>query len=353
MKNSRLIKVLVVDDSPIIRKILCDILKTDPEISIIGEAADGVEAVSKALSFKPDIITMDIEMPFLSGLEAISRIMAEKPVPILVITSVSGVKTAFDAVSRGALDVMQKSDVTPKEGGRLIRKIKMLAGIDVKAHHAASGRKNNIPNESMIKEQKSSPVSIENISMKKKAAKEMHTKRIIAIASSTGGTHALSVILSKLPAQFPVPIVVAQHVAAGFTQSMADWLNTCTQLTVTSAQRGDSLTSGKVYINPSESNMRINNQGVIVLSDSVPNQLYHPSCDELLSSVAQSFGYYSVGIILSGMGHDGVTGIKAIHSSGGTTIAQDEQTSVVFGMNGIAEWFNELIGRLHQSMVML
>ncbi|MBF0303315.1 MAG: chemotaxis-specific protein-glutamate methyltransferase CheB [Desulfamplus sp.] len=314
-----MIRVLVVDDSSLIREMVRDILTSDPEIKVVGEASDGIQAVAKAVSLKPDIITMDIEMPLLNGLEAIPKIMAERPIPILVITSLSGVRTAFCAVSKGALDVVEKSDIDSDDGSRLIRKVKMLAGVDVAAHIA----KMNRPIES----------SEQAKSFKRDSALR---KSIVAIASSTGGPYALSAILSKLPASFPVPIVVAQHVAAGFTQGMAEWLNTCTQLTVTSANSGEIVAPGRVYLNPSELDMRITSKGVIMLSESSAGQLYHPSCDQLLRSVADAFKEKSIGVILSGMGSDGVAGMKAIKSVGGTTIAQDEQSSVVFGMNGLA-----------------
>lgn len=347
MKPDRLIRVLVADDSSLVREMVCDILTSDPAISIAGEAADGIEAVAKALSLKPDIITMDIEMPLLSGLEAISRIMAVNPVPILVITSLSGVRTAFDAVSKGALDVVEKSDIDPEDASRLVKKVKMLAGVDVVAHQIAMGIRIDQPNSNHMSSSRSIlngyPISdtdtkpfIQSNKTDALTSSSIIKRRIVAIASSTGGPNALCNILSKLPATFPAPIVIAQHVAAGFTQGMAEWLNTRTPLDVTSARNGEVTSSGKVYLNPSESDMRVTRHGVILLSNGGEHQLYHPSCDHLFRSVAESFGQHSVGIILTGMGSDGVAGIKAIQSAGGATLAQDEHSSVVFGMNGLA-----------------
>jgi two-component system chemotaxis response regulator CheB len=160
--------------------------------------------------------------------------------------------------------------------------------------------------------------------------------RIVAIAASTGGPLALRAILSRLPAPFPIPMVIAQHVASGFTEGITEWLNTCTELKVERASHGMLTRPGHVYINPAEFSMRISRDGFIRLSEDEQNQLYHPSCDTLLCSVAESFGKNSIGIILSGMGGDGVRGMSSIKSAGGETIAQDEHSSVVFGMNGLA-----------------
>ncbi|MGD9733112.1 MAG: chemotaxis-specific protein-glutamate methyltransferase CheB [Desulfamplus sp.] len=339
IKPASQIRVLVVDDSLLVREMIKDIIESDPEIVVAGEAADGIEAVSKAVGLKPDIITMDIEMPVLSGLESISRIMEKRPVPILVITSVSGVRTAFEAVSNGALDVIEKSTINPENGARLIRKVKMLAGVDVATHKMGIGRREAV---NLPKVGTDHFVSDKNISKQREmlsSAQEsnsLYKRGIVAIAASTGGPYALSVILSKLPTDFPVPIVVAQHVAAGFTQGMAEWLDTCTNLSVTTPKNGEIITSGSVYLNPSEYSMKVTRQGEVVLSQKREEQLYHPSCDYLLHSVAESFGRYAVGVILSGMGHDGVLGMKAIQSVGGLTLAQDEKSSVVFGMNGLA-----------------
>ncbi|MBF0211581.1 MAG: chemotaxis-specific protein-glutamate methyltransferase CheB [Desulfamplus sp.] len=327
-KAERSIRVLIVDDSPLVRDIVCAILTSDPEIAIVGEAGDGIQAVSKAISLKPDIVTMDIEMPILDGLEAISRIMADRPTPILVITSLSGVRTAFNAVSKGALDVIEKSNIDEADGAILIKKVKMLAGIDVAAHQSRIRKKVEPPFFQQI---------TDNIAPKDALQKKEQKKKIIAIAASTGGPNAICTILSKLPQNFPTPIVIAQHVAAGFTQGMAEWLNTCTPLTVKPATNGEILTSGRVYLNPSESAMEITRDGMILLFDGAGSkQLYHPSCDHLLSSVAQSFKSQSIAVILSGMGSDGVAGMRAIKAAGGLSIAQDESSSVVFGMNAIA-----------------
>lgn len=321
--QDKVIRVLVVDDSQVARKMLCDILSQDPDLSVIGEAKDGLEAVAKAISLKPDLVTMDIEMPVLNGLEAIERIMAQCPMPILAVTALSGLRMAFKAVSKGALDILEKTDINLDDGAGLIKKVKILAGVDVASYQIAMLRSGKIKAEEPAKN-------------KTEQKPESSYKRIVAIAASTGGPQAISTILSQLPASFPVPIVIAQHVAAGFTEGVTEWLNTCTSLTVKPARHGDIITPGHVYINPSEYLMKVNRQGLIRLFEETPGQLYHPSCDTLLCSVAEAFGKESIGIILSGMGSDGVSGMNSIRSSGGSTLAQDEQSSVIFGMNGLA-----------------
>lgn len=322
-RPSKIIRVLIVDDSPLARKMLLDILSSDPELRVVGEAKDGLEAVAKATNLKPDIVTMDIDMPVLNGLEAIERIMDQCPMPILAVTALSGVRMAFKAVTKGALDILDKSDIALDDGVTLIRKVKILAGVDVTVHQISMFKTDKSqahePAKNMTQQRHKSPF-----------------RRIVAIAASTGGPQALSAILSQLPASFPVPIVIAQHVAAGFTEGIAEWLNTCTSLTVKSARHGEIITPGHIYLNPSEFLMKVNSQGLMQLSEETPGQLYHPSCDTLLCSVAEAFGKGAVGIILSGMGSDGVSGINSIRSSGGATLAQDEQSSVIFGMNGLA-----------------
>jgi two-component system, chemotaxis family, protein-glutamate methylesterase/glutaminase len=318
-KPERTIRVLVVDDSGLVRDMIRAILESDPGIIVAGEAADGAEAVSKVASLKPDIVTMDIEMPVMGGLEAIERIIAAHPVPILVVTALTGVRTAFTAVSKGALDVIEKPDISLENVRNLIKKIRLLSKVDVSAHLLTMRRRSGAVG--------ASGVAIQNGFSK---------GGIVAIAASTGGPQAIHSILSHLPAKFPVPIVITQHIAEGFTQGMVDWLNTVTPLKVCVAGNGDLLAAGNIYINPAEHSMRISEQGMVILGDREAGQVYHPSCNTLLSSVATAFRERAIGLILSGMGDDGVTGMQAIRKAGGATIAQDATSSVIFGMNRLA-----------------
>lgn len=313
------IRVLLVDDSPLVRDMLRDILESDPGIIVVGEASNGMEAIAKVASLKPDIVTMDIEMPVMGGLEAIEKIIAEHPLPILVVTSLSGVRTAFAAISKGALDVMEKPDINPENMRTLINKIRYLAKVDVYAHLQTIGNRG-----------------------KSKAAGGTAPQKgclkggVVAIAASTGGPQSILSILAHLPASFPLPIVITQHIAEGFTQGMVDWLNNATPLTVVMASNGARLAPGHVYVNPAEHSMRVTAQGLILLGSRDTSQLYNPSCNTLLTSVASAFRKNAIGLIMSGMGDDGVAGMQAIKDAGGATLAQDAKSSVVFGMNRIA-----------------
>lgn len=319
-RPDRPVRVLVVDDSPFVRDMVTALLESDPDVTVAGHASNGSEAVSQVLALSPDIVTMDIEMPVMGGLEAIERIMAQRPVPILVLTSVTGVRTAFAAVSKGALDVLEKPDIDGENGRKLLKKVKMLSRVDVVAHQTAMSRRAKAqPDRETVP-----------------ASAPSGRRRIVAIASSTGGPRAIHAILSELPTSFPAPIVISQHVADGFTSGMAEWLGGGCALKVSTASKGDLLLPGRVYLNPSESVLRVTGQGVVLLEKPRPGQLYHPSCDAMLESVAASYGKGAVGVILTGMGDDGVAGIRAVKEAGGFTLAQDEQSSVVYGMNGLA-----------------
>ena len=325
MRPRRPVRVLVVDDSPLVRDMISHILSSDPGLSIVGQAGDGLEAVAKVAALRPDIVTMDIEMPVLGGLAAIERIMAENPVPILVVTSQTGVGTAFAAVSRGALDVVEKPDIDPANGAALIRKVKMLAGVDAAALHQAGKRPGDRPAPSpAVSPQVFGPTA------------GSRGKRLVAVACSTGGPKALNLILSGLPGDFPAPILVSQHVCLGFAPGLAEWLGTGTALKVGVARSGDLLEPGRVYVNPPEFTMRVTRRETIELGGEAPGQIYHPSCDAMLASVAEAYGPQAVGVILTGMGDDGVAGLKALKAAGGVTLAQDEESSVIFGMNGVA-----------------
>jgi two-component system chemotaxis response regulator CheB len=312
------IRVLVADDSKLARELIIAILSTDKDMMIVGEAQDGREAVRKALELKPDIVTMDIEMPVMNGLDAIEQIMSTQPVPILVVTTRGDAHTAYAAISRGALDLVQKPDVNLQGAREFIDKVKLLSKIKVITH---IGGKRAVK---VIKEQ---PKPVFGNKM---------IDRIVAIASSTGGPDALSVLLSGFPEKFPCPIMIAQHISDGFVQGMVEWLRRTSRLNVKTASDGEYINPGTVYVSPSESHMEVTADKRIAFVERHPKDIYRPSCDRLLSSVAKAYGQRSIGVILTGMGSDGAMGIKKIKESGGLTIAQDEKTSIVFGMNKVA-----------------
>lgn len=316
MTKAAKIRVLIVDDSHLGRELIGAILAKAEDIEVVGEAVNGREGVEKALALKPDLITMDIEMPELGGFEAIARIIAARPTPILVVTAQAGVRTAFHAISKGALEVIEKPDISLENASRLLSRIRLLARVDVASHLRVMSGKGGQP-----------PAPPAHSGGKDNGA------GIIAIAASTGGPQAINTILGALPADFPLPLVIAQHIADGFTQGMVDWLAAGTRLTVALARTGELLAPGTVHVNPSEHTMYLGEGGRIILGDRDPVRRLSPSCDTLLGAVADIYRERAVGLILSGMGRDGVDGIRAIKSMGGHTVAQDEASSVIYGMN--------------------
>jgi len=311
------IRTLVVDDSPLARELIMDILSTDKDIEVVGEAANGLEATQKVRDLKPDIVTIDLEMPVMNGVEAITEIMGSNAVPILVVTTGGDARIAYDAISHGALDLVMKPDVSRDRAGEFIGKIKLLAGIKVITHIRSRA----------MKQAKPAPKLSSGVGK---------IGRLVAVAASTGGPEALSIILSSLPAGLPCPVVIAQHISDGFVAGMADWLRTMSKLSVRSPAEGEPLLPGTVYLSPSERHMEITGAKTIKLAARQEKDIFHPSCDRLLCSAARVFGSGSIGVILTGMGSDGARGMEKIRKAGGTTIAQDEKTSIVFGMPRIA-----------------
>ncbi|MBI5846994.1 MAG: chemotaxis-specific protein-glutamate methyltransferase CheB [Nitrospirae bacterium] len=312
------IRVLIVDDSVLVRNLIRAIIEMDPEMEVAGEASNGLEAVEKARNLHPDIITMDIEMPVMDGLQAIEQIMADNALPILVVTSRGDAKTAYAAIAKGALDLMLKPDLNVEAAEEFAARLKLLSKVSVISH--ISGRLSH-----RLPAAPEPPVFSGNSS-----------DQVIAIASSTGGPDALSIILSRLPEKFPVPIVIAQHISDGFASGMVGWLRALSRIEIKVAVQGEHLKSGTAYVCPSENHMQVDGSKKINFVERHAKDIYRPSCDVLLSSVAASFGNKAIGVILTGMGNDGVVGITKIRAAGGWTIAQDEKTSVIFGMPKLA-----------------
>lgn len=319
MPEKERIRVLVADDSLVCREMIKQILESDPEIAVIGMAEDGREAVDLARTLHPSIVTMDVHMPKLNGLLATEQIMAYNPTPILVVSASvdeAGRSTAFDALKVGALDVLKKpepqiwSDLVVV-GEDLIKKVKMLSKVKVVTH--LGGRKER-------------PSPAPTIPVKR----GVHY-RAMAIGSSTGGPLALLRVLSKLPADFSIGVVVAQHIAEGFTSGLVHWLDTGCQLSVREAVEGAEVRGGEVLVSPTGRHMTVE-AGRVMLIEPRPTDVYRPSIDMLFSSVAKCYGPESIGVILTGMGADGAGGMRMLSEAGAATIAQDEQTSTVFGM---------------------
>jgi two-component system chemotaxis response regulator CheB len=322
----KILRVLIVDDSAAARELLQALLTAVPDIRVVGTAADGREAVARALDLQPDLVTMDLEMPVLDGLGAIEEIMSRQAVPILVVSSQASARTAYEAVARGALEVIPKPAVD--QGPELVRRVRLLAGVPVIKH---------------IRFHKPAPAAapapapapaFPGLHFAVPAVGERG--RVFAIASSTGGPQVLAALLAALPAAFPCPVLISQHIADGFAGGMARWLDGVGPLPVHLAAEGEPVCPGQVYVSPSERHMTVTDRHTIRLVPTAPADIYHPNCDALLTSVAKHYGDRAVGLILTGMGRDGVAGMAALHRAGATTLAQDEASSVIFGMNRLA-----------------
>lgn len=342
------IRVLLVEDSPVAIVILKRLLATAPDIEVVGVAQNGLEALELIPQLKPAVVCTDLHMPKMSGLELIRRIMAEHPRPILVISaSVQEEDTGnvFELLEAGALDIFPKPRTgLPAEYEQakigLINRIRVLSGVSVFTQHshkptslkpASSTPAVTKPSALPIDPEKKrmSPASSVFAS---RSVLDIRAPRMVAIGSSTGGPQALHTILKQLPANFPVPILCVQHISEGFLQGLVDWLGTETALPIKIAQAGEVPQPGRVYFPPERRHLQLDNQGRFLLSNSPPVSGHCPSVTVLFQAVAAYYRQSAVGILLTGMGRDGAEGLLAIAQAGGTTIAQNEQSCIVFGM---------------------
>jgi two-component system, chemotaxis family, protein-glutamate methylesterase/glutaminase len=329
------IKVLVVEDSSLARKIITDILSSDPEIEVVGTANNGMTAIYKNDLLDPDVITMDIEMPVMDGLEALKHIIEKKPKPVLMLSVLTrhGTDETFKALEYGAVDFIPKPasnlPITLKEVGELlIEKVKSISTLKVKAPVKKEVHEVKKPEEKHIVE--SEMISVEG---------KLISKKIIGFGTSTGGPSALSAIFKCFPEKFPLPVLVVQHMPEGFTRSFAERLNSQSGLKVKEAEDGDIILPGCGYIAPGHSHMSVdekNGQKIIRLHKGEKVSGHIPSIDVLFDSIADNYGKDTVCVIMTGMGQDGAKGILKIKGKGGYTLAQDEETSVVYGMNRVA-----------------
>lgn len=323
------VRVLIADDSELSRSLIKSYLQQDPSIEVVGEATDGREAVELARLLTPQVITMDVHMPNMGGLEAIEAIMSQRAIPILVVSSLADAKTAYDALLRGALDVMQKPEYDSHDAAQLAAKVKLLAGVSVFTRRPSR----STPTVATLELPRSLATQSRELARQQQP---FGFERVFAIACSTGGPQALAGLLAALPETFAAPILIAQHMAQGFSQGMVEWLNKLTSLKVQLAKTGDRLHAGCVYVAPSEYHLHVDDKACLLLTTPQASDIYHPSCDQLLSSVASAFGAASVGMVLTGMGKDGVRGMSDIYHQQGITLAQDEASSLIFGMNRMA-----------------
>jgi two-component system chemotaxis response regulator CheB len=320
--NLKRVRVLVVDDSALMRKLIPQMLEADPSIEVVGTAMDGNFCLKKIEELQPHVVTLDLQMPGMNGIDTLKEIMRRRPLPVIVVSSHSteGASITFKALGLGAFDFVTKpqdASVHMAETAReLIAKIKAAADCRVVRPGTLRGAP---PRTEKSTSARSGPPPT----------------RIVAIGISTGGPQALEFLLAQLPPDFPGTILVVQHMPEGFTEMFARRLDELCALRVKEAQSGDVLQAGRVVVCPGSRHMTIKRLpmgNVVVLNDDPPVNGHRPSVDVLFRSVAEQFGKQSVAVLMTGMGDDGAEGLGAVKKAGGMTIAQSEESCVVYGM---------------------
>jgi two-component system, chemotaxis family, protein-glutamate methylesterase/glutaminase len=326
-----MIRVLIAEDSSTVRMLLQHVLTADSEIRVIGTANDGLEAIAHTKRLKPDLVVMDINMPKIDGLQATKHIMIEQPTPIIIVSATRDVREtslSVAALNAGALALLSTpSGVEPEfeqSARQLVATVKAMAGFKLVRHWP--------PREMVARAPRLD-------------AAAPFSARVVAIGASTGGPSAIAKILSGLPSNFPAPILMVQHIAKGFAPGLASWLNTISPLKVKIAAAGEQVMPSTVYVAGDDTHLAVSQQLRIRLDDSQPIGGFRPSITHLFESAARAFGQSALAVILTGMGQDGVAGLRAVRNARGRVIAQDELTSVVFGMPGaaIAEGLADLV----------
>lgn len=325
METKNKIRVLVVDDSRVFREILSRGISSESEIEVVATANDPFDARDKILKYKPDVMTCDVEMPKMNGIEFVRRLLPQYSIPIIVVSSVNGV--VFDAIRAGAVEFVAKPDVNSVNGVEsfiieMIEKVKIASKAKVQKWIDVELR----------------DTSSDNIVQVNEKNNKSSVNGIIAIGASTGGTEAIFQVLNKLPPDVP-GIVIVQHIPPKFSRMFADRMNSTTNLKVKEASNGDYVQWGSVYIAPGDQHMRIrkiSNQYKIECFEGNKINGHCPSVDILFESVAKEAGKDAIGIILTGMGYDGARGLLAMKRKGARTIGQDAKTSVVYGMPKVA-----------------
>jgi len=320
------IRVMVVDDSALMRKLISDILIKDPELEVVSTAMDGLYALNKIPRSHPDVITLDLDMPRMDGLTALRHIVHEHQIPVILVSSLTtrGGHLTLDGLALGAVDFVTK----PKDAISIhIHDVAEELIQKVKAAGRAAVSKIRIQDVQVQSLVPAPPVP--------KAKNVRLLKTIVAIGISTGGPNAISTFLPRLPEDFPASILIVQHMPEGFTELFANRLDQICKIRVKEAHDGDKLTAGTAYIAPGNKHLKVAkvaNNGVTVLSSSPPVNGHRPSADVLFNSVSEAYGADSIGIIMTGMGEDGARGLGNLMASGAYTIAQNEETCVVYGM---------------------
>ncbi len=325
-----MIRVLVVEDSPTVREFLIQTLCSDPAIEVVGTAETGEEALEAVERFRPDIITMDIHMPRMNGFDATRRIMETHPTPIVIVSGAADATDtakAFRAIESGALAVLSKPTGVghpeyQQSAAELVRTVKLMSEVKVVRRWPRNRLAEVVPETSLCK----------GIRLQTTQSQP----RIVAIGASTGGPPVLQTILAALPRNFPIPVLIVQHIAAGFTRGLVEWLAQTSSLPVHVPAHGQSVLPGQVYVAPDGLHMAVGADGHIQLRSDEPDNGLRPSVACLFRSVAKAYGPSAVGVLLTGMGKDGAWELKLMKEQGAVTIAQDRETSVVHGMPGEA-----------------
>ena len=345
-----MIRVLVAEDSHAARLMIVTLLETDPEIQVVGEVQDGEAAVKEARRLRPDVITMDIHMPLLDGLNATARIMSETPMPIVVVSSAVNprdVASTFDAIKAGALVALPKPGAGGDREGTeeravFIATVKAMARVKVVRRWSGAFERQGGPPESEV----ITRVRLKSHHSHSFPSSSAHTRpprsltgppvSLIAIAASTGGPTALQTVVGALPADFPTPIVLVQHIARGFLEGFANWLDGECAMRVLVARPGETLQPGSVYVAPDNTHLAVTAARQTAELATPPVNGFRPSASVLFESAARAYGAGLVAVILTGMGSDGVSGLRSVSERDGYVIAQDEASSLIYGMPGEA-----------------
>jgi two-component system chemotaxis response regulator CheB len=333
-----MIRVMIVDDSPLVRKVASDILNNDPGIMVVATAATAEFALNKLERNNPDVITMDMEMPGMGGVEAIRKIMQRRPTPIIVLSAHAkrGAELTLQALEAGAVDFMLKPTASLSGGldgvaRELIDKVRGAHGIELKPIESApESEVDRFESELKLQDEK------RQSEIRGSSRRDLEHYELVAIGTSTGGPVALKSVLTALPASFPLPIVVVQHMPPVFTKAFAERLDSTCRLSAKEAEDGDVLLPGRVLVAPGSHHLavlRYASQAKVLLNQREPVSGHRPSVDVLMNSVAREYGPRALGVIMTGMGKDGAEGLRELHKQGGYILAQDRETSVIYGMN--------------------
>ena len=326
MNEKRTIRVIVADDSPVARDLLTEVLNSDSRLEVVGIAKDGEQAVDLVRRLKPDIITMDVQMPRMDGFEATKEIMIVEPTPIVIVSGNIGspdVEKSMNAIRAGALTAIGKppSPQSPEfeqAAGQLIDTVVSMASVKVIRHRRTRRQVDESKDSAAVR------------------AIDTPLPAVVAIATSTGGPEALDKLLSELPVDFPLPILVVQHITTGFTHGFVSWLDQCVPLKVKEAVDGERVEPSVVYIAPEHGHLGFSASKRVQILDQPPVDGFRPSGTILFESAARVFGDATVAVVLTGMGSDGLNGLRSVRQVGGYVIAQDEQSSVLYGMPRVA-----------------